>query len=101
IIMVGEIRDKETAKIAINSALTGHLVFSTLHTNSAAGAIPRLIDLEVNPKVISSALNLVLAQRLVRKLCETCKKESVPTPKEKKIIDETMVTIQEKKFDTT
>ncbi|MDO8493295.1 MAG: type II/IV secretion system protein [bacterium] len=98
IIMVGEIRDKETAKIAINSALTGHLVFSTLHTNSAAGAIPRLIDLDVNPKVISSALNLVLAQRLVRKLCPACKKEAVPSEKERKIIDNTLIAIKEKKF---
>lgn len=101
IIMVGEIRDKETAKIAINSALTGHLVFSTLHTNGAAGAIPRLIDLDVNPKVISSALNMVLAQRLVRKLCETCKKEVVPAEKERKIIDDTLVAIKDKKFDVS
>ncbi len=101
IIMIGEIRDKETAKIAINSALTGHLVFSTLHTNSAAGAIPRLIDLEVNVKVISSALNVVLAQRLVRKLCIECKKEVVPTEAEKKIIDQALITIKEKKFDLT
>ncbi len=99
IIMVGEIRDKETAKIAINSALTGHLVFSTLHTNSAAGAIPRLIDLDVNPKVISSALNVILAQRLVRKLCDECKKESAPTEAQKKILESILVTIKEKKFD--
>ncbi|MEY2664385.1 MAG: type pilus assembly ATPase PilB, type pilus assembly protein PilB [Candidatus Parcubacteria bacterium] len=75
VIMVGEIRDSETAAIAINSALTGHLVFSTLHTNSAAGAFPRLIDLGINPKIMSSAINIVLAQRLVRKLCPVCKKE--------------------------
>lgn len=99
IIMIGEIRDKETAKIAINSALTGHLVFSTLHTNSAAGAIPRLIDLEVNAKVIGSALNIVLAQRLVRKLCPECKKEVVPTERERKIIDSVLVSIKEKKVD--
>ena len=68
--MVGEIRDQETAEIAINSALTGHLVFSTLHTNTAAGTFPRLIDLGVNPKIISSALNLAVAQILVRKLCQ-------------------------------
>jgi type IV pilus assembly protein PilB len=101
IIMVGEIRDKETAKIAINSALTGHLVFSTLHTNSAAGAIPRLIDLDVNAKVIGSALNMVLAQRLVRKLCPECKKEITPTEKEQKIIDLILVDIKGKKFDET
>ncbi|HEY4494493.1 MAG TPA: ATPase, T2SS/T4P/T4SS family, partial [Candidatus Paceibacterota bacterium] len=75
IIMIGEVRDSETAAIAINSALTGHLVFSTLHTNNAAGAFPRLIDLGVNPKVISSALSVILAQRLVRRLCPYCKKE--------------------------
>jgi len=70
IIMVGEIRDKETASLAINAALTGHLVLSTLHTNSAAGAIPRLIDMGVEPFLLSSTLNLILAQRLIRKLCE-------------------------------
>jgi type IV pilus assembly protein PilB len=74
IIMIGEIRDGETATIAINSALTGHLVFSTLHTNSAAGAFPRLMDLGVNPKVMSSSINIALAQRLVRRLCPFCKK---------------------------
>lgn len=75
VMMVGEIRDEETAEIAINAALTGHLVFSTLHTNNAAGTFPRLIDLGVNPKVISSALSVAMAQRLVRKLCADCKKE--------------------------
>jgi len=74
VIMVGEVRDSETASIAINASLTGHLVFSTLHTNSAAGTFPRLIDLGVNSKVISSAVNLALAQRLVRVLCAKCKK---------------------------
>ena len=69
-IMVGEIRDKETASLAINAALTGHLVLSTLHTNDAAGAIPRLIDMGVEPFLIASTLNLVIAQRLVRKLCD-------------------------------
>lgn len=70
IIMVGEIRDRETADLAINAALTGHLVLSTLHTNSAAGAVPRLIDMGVEPFLISSTLNVIIAQRLVRKLCE-------------------------------
>ncbi len=77
VIMVGEIRDSETAKTAVQSALTGHLVFSTLHTNNAAGVIPRLSDLEVNPKIMPSALSLSIAQRLVRKLCDKCKKEKV------------------------
>ncbi len=75
VIMVGEIRDNETAEVAVNAALTGHLVFSTLHTNNAAGAFPRLLDLGVNYKVVSSALNISIAQRLVRTLCEACKKE--------------------------
>jgi type IV pilus assembly protein PilB len=86
VIMVGEIRDSETAKIAVESALTGHLVFSTLHTNNAAGVIPRLIDLEVNPKILVSALSLSIAQRLVRKLCPHCKKEKIPSDEELKII---------------
>ena len=70
ILMVGEIRDNETAGLAINAALTGHLVLSTLHTNTAAGAIPRLIDMKAEPFLISSTLNCILAQRLVRRLCE-------------------------------
>ena len=70
IIMVGEIRDNETASLAINAALTGHLVLSTLHTTNAAGAIPRLIDMKVEPFLLSSTLNVILAQRLVRRLCE-------------------------------
>ncbi|MCD6271056.1 type II/IV secretion system protein [bacterium] len=70
IIMVGEIRDNETAALAVNAALTGHLVLSTLHTNNAAGAIPRLIDMKVEPFLIASTLNVILAQRLVRRLCE-------------------------------
>ncbi|MFM7088075.1 MAG: GspE/PulE family protein [Candidatus Paceibacterota bacterium] len=73
VIMVGEIRDSDTAEIAVQSALTGHMVFSTLHTNNAAGAIPRLIDLGVNPKILVSALSLSIAQRLVRRLCSVCK----------------------------
>ncbi|MBI2013449.1 MAG: type II/IV secretion system protein [Candidatus Colwellbacteria bacterium] len=72
-ILVGEIRDKETAEIAINASLTGHLVFSTLHTNNAMGAIPRLIDMGAKTSVLGPSLTLVIAQRLVRKLCENCK----------------------------
>lgn len=75
VIMIGEIRDNETASIAVNSALTGHMVFSTLHTNDAAGTFPRLIDLGVNSKVITSAIRVAMAQRLARKLCPNCKKE--------------------------
>jgi len=69
IIMVGEIRDNETASLAINAALTGHLVLSTLHTNSAAGAVPRMIDMKTEPFLLASTINIVIAQRLVRKLC--------------------------------
>jgi type II secretory ATPase GspE/PulE/Tfp pilus assembly ATPase PilB-like protein len=87
VIMVGEIRDTDTAKVAVNSALTGHLVLSTLHTNSAAGAVPRLIELGVNPKILGSALSVVLAQRLVRKICEHCKEEYEPIEPERKIIE--------------
>ncbi|MEW6617449.1 MAG: GspE/PulE family protein [Patescibacteria group bacterium] len=73
IVLVGEIRDKETAEIAMNASLTGHLVFSTLHTNDAVGAIPRLIDLGAKTQIIGPALNLVIAQRLVRVLCPECR----------------------------
>lgn len=86
-IMVGEIRDPETAKIAVESALTGHIVFSTLHTNNASGVIPRLIDLDVNPKILVSALSLSIAQRLVRTLCTDCKYEREVTAEEKKYIE--------------
>ena len=72
VIMVGEIRDRETAEVAIHTALTGHLVLSTLHTNSALEAIPRLIDMGVDPYLLASTLTLVIAQRLVRNICEDC-----------------------------
>lgn len=94
--MVGEIRDGETAKIAINSALTGHLVFSTLHTNTAAGTFPRLSDLGVNPKIISSAINIAMAQRLVRKLCQSCKKEVAIEGQVKEKIDKILEKIVDK-----
>jgi type IV pilus assembly protein PilB len=100
VIMVGEIRDSETAEIAVNSALTGHLVFSTLHTNNAAGTFPRLVDLGVNPKIISSALNLAMAQRLVRKLCQNCKQEAKLEvgSKEKENIDRIIESITDKSY---
>ena len=79
IIMVGEIRDKETADIAIRAALTGHLVFSTLHTNDAAGAVTRLIDMGVEPFLLASSLEGVLAQRLVRRICPVCKEPYKPS----------------------
>ena len=75
IMMVGEIRDNETAELAIHSALTGHLVLSTLHTNDAIGAIPRLLDMKIEPFLLGSVLNMVIAQRLARRLCNNCKRE--------------------------
>jgi type IV pilus assembly protein PilB len=80
VIMVGEIRDSETAEIAIRAALTGHLVFSTLHTNDAAGAVTRLLDMGVEAFLISSSLEAVLAQRLVRKICASCRTEAPLAP---------------------
>lgn len=75
IIMIGEIRDKETAEEAVHAAMTGHIVFSTLHTNSSAAALPRLLDIGVEPYLIASTMNAVLAQRLVRVICKDCQKE--------------------------
>src|SRR5947207_704598 len=77
VILIGEIRDQETAQIAVQASLTGHLVFSTLHTNDAAGAVTRLVDMGVEPYVVASSLEAVIAQRLVRKLCPLCKKFDV------------------------
>lgn len=94
VIMVGEIRDEETASVAIDSALTGHVVFSTLHTNNAAGAIPRLIDLGVNPKILSSALNIAIGQRLVRRLCVACKIEYVPEGEELEALESALPNIR-------
>ncbi len=74
VIMVGEVRDEETARTAIQAALTGHLVFSTLHTNDACSAITRLINMGVEPYLIGAALNMVLAQRLVRRICAKCRR---------------------------
>jgi type II secretory ATPase GspE/PulE/Tfp pilus assembly ATPase PilB-like protein len=82
IIMVGEIRDQETANIAINAALTGHLVLSTIHTNDAAGSIPRLADMGVEEFLIASSVNLIIAQRLVRKICSNCKTEDQLSPEQ-------------------
>ncbi|KKP70437.1 MAG: Type II secretion system protein E (GspE), partial [Candidatus Roizmanbacteria bacterium GW2011_GWA2_35_19] len=76
VIFVGEIRDMETAGIAVNAALTGHLVVSTLHTNDAATALPRLIDMKVEPFLVASTINIIIAQRLIRKICEMCKTSS-------------------------
>jgi len=98
VIMVGEIRDNETAAVAVNAALTGHLVLSTLHTNNAAGSFPRLLDLGVNPKVISSALNVSIAQRLVRKLCQTCKKETPLEGTDKETVEKVLGNISDSSY---
>jgi general secretion pathway protein E len=84
VIMVGEIRDQETAEIAIDAALTGHLVLSTLHTNDSAGAVTRLVDMGIEPFLVSSSVLGVIGQRLVRKLCSSCKEKYIPTEKELK-----------------
>lgn len=95
IIMVGEIRDGETASTAIQAALTGHLVFSTLHTNNAAGTFTRLVDLGVDPKVLTSSIRVAMAQRLIRTLCKECKKK-VPISKERQpYIDELFASMVE------
>jgi type IV pilus assembly protein PilB len=82
IILVGEIRDRETAEIAIQAALTGHLVFSTLHTNDAPSALTRLIDMDVKPFLVSSSVQAIMAQRLIRTLCKDCKKPYRPEASE-------------------
>ncbi len=86
ILMVGEIRDKETLEIAIHSAMTGHLVLSTLHTNSAAGALPRMLDMGAEPFLVASTTNVIVAQRLVRKICTECRTEYSLSEKEVKVI---------------
>ncbi len=91
IMMIGEIRDNETADIAINAAITGHLVLSTLHTNDAASAIPRLIDMHIESFLVSSTLNTIIAQRLVRKLCNNCKTEQK--------LDQKMISILQEQYD--
>ncbi|WZL75033.1 type II secretion system ATPase GspE [Clostridiaceae bacterium 35-E11] len=87
IIMIGEIRDPETAQIAVRAAITGHLVLSTMHTNDASSTITRLMDMGIEPYLVSSALSGVIAQRLVRKICEHCKKTYMPTMHEKKLLE--------------
>ena len=82
VVMVGEIRDQETADLAVQAALTGHVVLSTLHTNSAAGLLPRLLDMEIEPFLIASTVNVAIGQRLVRKNCDKCKKPYQSTESE-------------------
>src|SRR3954452_2450457 len=80
VVLLGEIRDHETAQIAIEAALTGHLVLSTLHTNDAPSAVTRLVEMGIEPFLVGSAIDCVLAQRLVRRLCSKCKEQYVPEP---------------------
>ncbi len=95
IVMIGEIRDSETADIAMEAALTGHLVFSTLHTNDAPSAVTRLTDMGVKPFLVASALRAVLAQRLVRAICVNCKEEYTPTERDLKMLGSIAKTIPE------
>lgn len=95
IIMVGEIRDNETAGLAIHAALTGHIVLSTLHTNNAVGVIPRLIDMKVEPFLLPSAINLMVAQRIVPRLCQKCKKKETAPLEVQKIIKEEVAKLPE------
>jgi type II secretory ATPase GspE/PulE/Tfp pilus assembly ATPase PilB-like protein len=98
IVMVGEIRDRETADIAIRAALTGHLVFSTLHTNDAPGAVTRLIDMGVEPFLLASSLEAVLAQRLVRTICPKCKESYKPDESLIKSLNGSMKILPDTKF---
>ena len=96
VIMVGEIRDGEVAETAVQAALTGHFVFSTLHTNNAAGTFPRLVDLGVDPKTFASAVSVAMAQRLVRRLDPEARKQVPATEEQKAIIDRVLATIEDK-----
>jgi len=100
IIMVGEIRDGETAELAVQAALTGHLVLATLHTNSAATAIPRLIDMGVEPFLLATTISIAAAQRLVRRICDNCKKSYIASPEELKKIREVLSTVKGFNFDS-
>jgi type II secretory ATPase GspE/PulE/Tfp pilus assembly ATPase PilB-like protein len=93
--MVGEIRDLETAEISIQAALTGHLVVSTIHTNSAAGAIPRFLSMGVKPFLLAPSLNAVIGQRLVRRLCEKCRVPATLTPSQLREVTKTLESIPE------
>ena len=98
IVMIGEIRDAETADIAMEAALTGHLVFSTLHTNDAPSAVTRLLDIGVKPFLVASALRAAMAQRLVRAICEKCKESYTPTEREMKMLGSMSKTVPERMY---
>jgi len=95
IMMVGEIRDTETAKLAVHAALTGHIVLSTLHTNNAAGVVPRLVDMGVDPYLLPSTLAVAVAQRLVQRLCPDCKAPRDPSPQERAVVESALVGMPE------
>lgn len=99
IILVGEIRDSDTAETAMHAALTGHVVLSTLHTNNAVGAVPRLIDMGVRPYIMAPAVNAIIAQRLVRKVCPACREEYQATPAERALVRETLQGVRKDVFD--
>jgi len=96
VVMVGEIRDLETAEIAVQASLTGHLVLSTLHTNDAAGVIPRLIDIGVKPYFLVPSINAVIGQRLIRCLCHKCRQEKTPTAEEQEQVNKILAVISPK-----
>jgi len=98
VMLIGEIRDKASAEVALHSALTGHLLFTTLHTNDAAGAIPRYIELGARPSILASALNVVMAQRLVRKLCPYCKEQITPSLSQLEKIENAIKNIDKQKL---
>jgi len=96
IILVGEIRDFETAEISLHASLTGHLLLSTIHANNSSGVVPRLIDLGIKPQIIAPAINMTLAQRLVRKLCPECKKETKVTSEELEKIKSILASVKDR-----
>ena len=100
VILVGEMRDSETAEVAIHASLTGHLVFTTLHTNNAAGAVPRLVNMGAKPYVLAPAVNMIIAQRLVRVLCKTCAKAYTPDAALRERIEDTLRGVKADIFDT-
>lgn len=99
VVMVGEIRDKETAEIAVHAALTGHLLFSTLHTNNAVGAMPRMVDMGIEPFLLTASVNLVMAQRLVRKICPDCRTQDEMTPALEEEIKHSLENVPEEYFE--
>src|SRR6185437_14226460 len=94
VVMVGEIRDRETVEIAIRASLTGHLVLSTIHTNDSIASITRLVDMGVEPFLITSSVNAVIAQRLIRRVCRDCGQEMEATNREKDLFAKRGITIE-------